>query len=96
MALDERKRVFKKNEDGEMVKLGEELDQVSGGAVFFSDDHPDGHEISCLMYFHWSNECDESPEEGKYHYFVDKVVQDINSHPMDVEECKYCGAWFQM
>lgn len=93
MALDESKRIFKQDESGDMVRLGEELDHVSGGVFGLGSDHSDGHEKCCAMVFHWEDECDESPD--RFHFFETFTDTDDYGYEYEYEECKYCGTWFE-
>ena len=65
----------------------EELANVSGGVLWFDDDAPDGHELTCikLYYWGWSN-----------YYYCNKICENCKSKNTHYENpqrlvCNDCG-----
>ena len=53
----------------------EELANVSGGVLWFDDDAPDGHELSCIKYYYWG---------WSNYYFENGICENCKSKEVDV------------
>ena len=79
----------------------DELDAVSGGILWFDDDAPDGHELSCIYtwYTGWNDFYIQNQYtycwggKGKKHEFGGTYMDDYYVFGGDVEmhDCKLCG-----
>ena len=73
-AEEEKARIWheiQKNRHSDLENVDDdELEAVSGGAFWFDDDAPDGHESSCFLSFHRKNKCVPSQDPDGMHYWV--------------------------
>ena len=61
----------------------DELEAVSGGIWGYAPPAADGFESSCIVSFHWKNECEKSLDPNGYHFYV-------RQESRVVYKCQYC------
>ena len=66
----------------------DELANVSGGVLWFDDDAPDGHELSCIKFYYWG---------WTNYYYLNYICMNCKSKNVEMHdkynklECKDCG-----